>query len=123
GGFFDDMFGDGQRPLRATGAPRALSVRAIPAAAAQPWLPLRSLSLRWTQGPGDAHVGAAATVTLEAVADGATASQLPAIELPPIAGAQVFPDPPRRDEAFVDGRPQATVTRSFAIVPSRAGAL
>jgi hypothetical protein len=123
GSFFDDMFGDGRRPLRANGAPRVLSVRAIPAAASQPWLPLRSLSLRWTQAPAAARAGAATTLTLEAVADGATAAQLPALDLPPIAGAQVFPDPPRRDEAFVDGRPQATVTRSFAIVPARAGTL
>jgi hypothetical protein len=123
GSFFDDMFGDGQRPLRATGAPRMLSVRPIPAAASQPWLPLRSLSLRWSGVPADARAGAAVTLTLHAVADGATASQLPALELPPIAGAQVFPDPPRRDEAFVDGRPQATVTRGFAIVPSRPGTM
>ncbi len=123
GGFFDDMFGDGQQPLQASGAPRTLSVRAIPAAASQPWLPLRDLSLRWTQAPPEARAGAAATVTLEAVADGATAAQLPELELPAIAGAQVFPDPPRRDEAFVDGRPQATVVRSFAIVPSQPGTL
>lgn len=123
GGFFDDMFGDGQRPLEASGAPRVLSVRAIPAAAPQPWLPLRSLSLRWTQAPAEARAGAAATVTLEAVADGATAAQLPAMDLPPIAGAQVFPDPPRRQEAFVDGRPQATIVRNFAIVPVRPGNL
>lgn len=123
GSFFDDMFGDGRRPLRASGAPRMLSVRAIPAAASQPWLPLRSLSLRWTQAPAAARAGAATTLTLEAVADGATAAQLPTLELPPVAGAQVFPDPPRRDEAFVDGRPQATVTRSFAVVPASAGTL
>lgn len=123
GSFFDDMFGDGRRPLRASGAPRMLSVRAIPAAASQPWLPLRSLSLRWTQAPAGARAGAATTLTLEAVADGATAAQLPALDLPPVAGAQAFPDPPRRDEAFVDGRPQATVTRSFAIVPASAGTL
>jgi hypothetical protein len=123
GGFFDDMFGNGQRTLAASGAAQALSVRAIPAAAAQPWLPLQALSLRWTQAPADARAGAAATVTLEAVADGATAAQLPALELPPVAGAQVFPDPPQRDEAFVDGRPQATIVRSFAIVPAKPGTL
>src|SRR5690606_4136637 len=44
GGFFDDLFGDGQRELQASGAPRVLAVRAIPAAAAQRWLPLRALS-------------------------------------------------------------------------------
>lgn len=123
GGFFDDLAGDAQRPLVANGAARTLQVRAIPANAPQPWLPLQALTLRWAQAPGDARVGGAATVVLEAVADGATAAQLPALDLPPVPGAQVFPDPPRRDEAFVDGRPRATVVRSFSIVPAAAGVL
>ena len=121
GGFFDDMMGDSREALVATGAPVTLQVRAIPADAPQPWLPLQALTLRWAQSPTDARVGGAATVVLEAVADGATAAQLPALDLPPVAGAQVFPDPPRRDEAFVDGRPRATIVRSFSIVPSSAG--
>jgi hypothetical protein len=121
GGFFDDLMGDAQQSLVANGAARTLQVRAIPANAPQPWLPLQALTLRWAQAPADARVGGAATVVLEAVADGATAAQLPTLDLPPIAGAQVFPDPPRRDEAFVDGRPRATVVRSFSIVPSAAG--
>lgn len=123
GGFFDDMAGDAQQPLVANGAARTLQVRAIPANAPQPWLPLQALTLRWAQATADARVGGAATVVLEAVADGATAAQLPALDLPPVAGAQVFPDPPRRDETFVDGRPRATVVRSFSIVPSAAGVL
>jgi hypothetical protein len=123
GGLFDDPFGDAQRPLHATGAPTELPVRAIPAGATQPWLPLRSLALRWKQVPGHVAAGSATNVVVEAVADGATSAQLPDIELPPIAGAQVYPDPPRREDAFVDGRPQATITRSFAIVPSQAGTL
>ncbi len=123
GGFFDDLAGDSQRPLVANGAARTLQVRAIPANAPQPWLPLQALTLRWAQAPADVRVGGAATVVLEAVADGATSAQLPALDLPPVAGAQVYPDPPRRDEAFVDGRPRATVVRSFSIVPSAAGVL
>lgn len=123
GGFFDDMAGDAQRPLVANGAATTLQVRAIPANAPQPWLPLQALTLRWTQAPATARVGGAATAVLEAVADGATAAQLPALDLPPVAGAQVFPDPARSDEAFVDGRPRATVVRSFSIVPAAAGVL
>lgn len=123
GGFFDEMLGDGQRPLQANGAPRMLSVRAIPASASQPWLPLRALSLRWAAVPSGVRAGESASVMLEAVGDGAMASQLPALDLPPVAGAQVFPDAAHREEAFVDGRPQATVVRSFAIVPSQAGTL
>ena len=123
GGFFDDLFGDGQRELQASGAPRVLDVRAIPAAAAQPWLPLRALTLRWVATPRQARAGEAMAVTVELEADGATAAQLPELQLPPIAGAQVFADPPQSDESFVDGRPRVKLVRRFSIVPSQAGAL
>ena len=122
-GFFDDLFGDGQEALAANGAPRILEVRPIPDAAPQPWLPLRALSLRWTTAPQQARAGAAVTLALELRADGATAAQLPELQLPPVEGAQVFADPAQVDERFVDGRPQVTVSRSFSIVPERAGAL
>ena len=123
GGFFDDLFGDGQQELQAGGAPRVLDVRAIPASAAQPWLPLRALTLRWLSAPQDARAGEAVAVTVEAIADGATAAQLPELQLPSIPGAQVFADPPQSDETFVDGRPQVKLVRRFSIVPAQAGAL
>jgi hypothetical protein len=123
GGFFDDLFGDGQRELQASGAPRVLDVRAIPASAPQPWLPLRALGLRWLATPQDARAGEAVAVTVEATADGATAAQLPELQLPSIPGAQVFADPPQSDETFVDGRPQVKLVRRFSIVPAQAGAL
>lgn len=123
GGFFDDLFGDGQRELQAGGAPRVLDVRAIPAGAAQPWLPLRALTLRWLATPRDARAGEAVTVTVEATADGATAAQLPELQLPAVPGAQTFADPPQSDETFVDGRPQVKLVRRFSIVPSQAGRL
>jgi hypothetical protein len=123
GGFFDDLFGDGQRELQASGAPRVLDVRAIPASAPQPWLPLRALALRWLATPQDARAGEAVAVTVEATADGATAAQLPELQLPSIPGAQVFADPPQSDETFVDGRPQVKLVRRFSIVPAQAGAL
>jgi hypothetical protein len=123
GGFFDDLFGDGQRELQAGGAPRVLDVRAIPANAPQPWLPLRSLELRWLATPQQARAGEALAVTLEATADGATAAQLPELQLPSIPGAQVFADPPQSDETFADGRPQVKLVRRFSIVPTQAGTL
>ena len=123
GGFFDDVFGDGSRELRANGAPRFLTVRPVPANAPQPWLPLRGLGLRYLATPQHARAGEAATVVVEARADGATAAQFPEIELPSIDGAQVFAEPAQVDESFDDGRPRITVTRKFSIVPSRSGAL
>jgi hypothetical protein len=132
GGFFDDLFGDGQRELRANGAPRFLHVRAIPANAPQPWLPLRALGLRYLATPQAARAGEAITVTIEASADGANAAQMPELQLQ--AGdtqggaaqagpAQVFPDPMQADETFRDGRPQVRIARKFSIVPAQAGSL
>ena len=106
GGFFDDMFGDGSRELSANGAPRFVNVRPVPANAPQPWLPLRGLSLRYLATPQTARAGEAATVTIEASADGATAAQMPELQLPAIDGAQVFAEPAQTDETFDDGRPQ-----------------
>ena len=123
GSLFDEFFGDGQRALQSAGAPRVLDVRAIPANAPQPWLPLRSLSLRWASAPRQAQAGAATTLVVAATADGATAAQLPELQMPAIAGAQVFADPAQVDEVFEEGRPRVTVTRSFSIVPAQAGTL
>ena len=123
GGFFDDMFGDGSRELSANGAPRFVTVRPVPANAPQPWLPLRGLSLRYLATPQQARVGEAATVTIEASAEGATGAQMPELQLPAIDGAQVFAEPAQTDETFENGRPQVKVTRKFSIVPSRTGAL
>ncbi|HET7127326.1 MAG TPA: BatD family protein [Lysobacter sp.] len=123
GGFFDDLFGDGRQDLRTNGAPRVLSVRPPPANAPQPWLPLRSLALRYLSTPQNARAGEAATVTVEASADGASAAQMPELSLPTPSGAQVFADPVQASDNFDGGRPQVRIARRFSIVPSRAGEL
>lgn len=122
GGFFDDIFGDRGGALQAQAAPRFLQVRAIPPGAPQPWLPLQNLKLRYATTPQELRVGEAATLTVEAVADGATAAQMPELQLPAIDGVQVFAEPVQADERFADGRPQVKLTRRFSLVPSRAGA-
>lgn len=123
GGFFDDMFGAGEQALKANGAPRFLHVRPQPANAPQPWLPLRGLDLRYLETPQSARAGEAATVVVEATADGATAAQMPELRLPDIDGAQVFADPAQTDETFDNGRPRVKITRKFSIVPTQAGTL
>jgi hypothetical protein len=123
GGFFDDIFGDGRRALNASSRPRILQVRAAPANAPQPWLPLRELQLRYVSAPQRARAGEAATVVIEALADGATASQLPELQLDAGGNAQVFAEPVRADERFVEGRPRTVLTRGFSIVPANAGRL
>ncbi len=123
GGFFDDLFGDGRKPLSAAAPLKRMQVRQIPADAPQPWLPLHDLRLRYVQAPRSARVGEALTVELEAIADGASAAQLPPLIIPDSSDAQVFADPVQSDEQFIDGRPRTTVRRRIAIVPLREGAL
>jgi len=132
GGFFDDLFGDGQRDLSASATPRFLHVQSIPANAPQPWLPLRALGLRYLNAPGQARAGEAVTVTLEATADGATAAQMPELQLQArdvqaaskqAAPVQIFADPVQAQESFAEGRPQVRLTRRFSIVPAQAGVL
>ena len=123
GGFFDRIFDDGRKPLSAASAARRLQVRPIPDGAPQPWLPLRDLRLRWLQAPAGGRVGEATTLEIELQADGASASQMPAIELPPTVGLQVFPEPAQTEEHFVEARPRTVQRRRIAVVPDRPGLL
>ena len=123
GGFFDNIFDDGRKALSAAAPIKRLQVQPIPANAPQPWLPLHDLKLRYVQSPRAARVGEATMVELEAIVDGARASQLPAITLPESADAQVFADPVQSDEQFIEGRPRTTLRRRIAIVPLKPGAL
>ncbi|RDZ26984.1 BatD family protein [Lysobacter silvisoli] len=120
--FLEDMFGGNGDNLRTAAAPRRLQVKAMPANAPQPWLPLRDLQLRYQSTPPQLRAGSAATLTVELSADGATAAQLPELQLPPIDGVQVFADPAQSDESFVGGRPRVKLTRKFSLVPTRTGA-
>ncbi|MFZ5662744.1 MAG: BatD family protein [Pseudomonadota bacterium] len=122
-GLFDDLFGRAGDAVSAQARPQRLQVQPLPADAPQPWLPLHALHLRHRTLPQQARVGEAATVVVEMSADGAGAAQLPELRLEAPAGAQVFPDPPQVTERLVDGRPQAVVSRRFAIVPGREGVL
>ncbi|KER87424.1 membrane protein [Xanthomonas arboricola pv. celebensis] len=123
GGFFDDYFGRGNGELSARSASIPLQVRAQPANAPQPWLPLRSLQLRYTITPQRATAGEAAQIVVEASARGATQAQFPELPTPSVPDAQVFAEPPQYEERFVDGSPQLRLTRRYSIVPNRAGPL
>ena len=120
--FFDDFFGT-DRALAADGKVQVLQVRPRPAGVPQPWLPLRGLQLRHLGQPGAARAGEAVEVVVEAKADGAIAAQFPELPVPRVEGAQVFAERAETTERFIDGRPQLTVVRRFAVVPQRAGRL
>lgn len=121
--WMDSLIGGGNREIRARGAPRTINVRAQPAAAPQPWLPLRDLRLRYVSAPQSLQAGQAATFVVEAVARGATRAQMPELPTPSVAGAQVFAEPAQYDETVVDGTPQVTLTRRYSLVPNGAGTL
>jgi hypothetical protein len=109
--------------VSAVGQAFTLEVRPQPANAPQPWLAVRALSLTRGDLPPAARVGEPLLVDVTLTADGATSTQLPDLELPPIAGAQVFPEPAQRQDRIVDGQPLATLRQRFAIVPTRDGVL
>jgi len=123
GGFFDDYFGRGNGELSARSAATTLQVRAQPDNAPQPWLPLRELRLRYVATPQRAVAGEAVQVVVEATATGATRAQFPELAMPPVSGAQVFPEPAQYDERFVAGSPQLKMTRRFSLVPNQSGQL
>ena len=123
GGFVDQLFDDARHPLAAASSGQTLQVQPIPVNAAQPWLPLHALTLRYLNQPASARVGQATTLEIEAIADGATPAQMPAIEIPATAAVSVFADPPQTDEQFFNGRPRTTLRRKFSLVPNQAGAV
>jgi hypothetical protein len=109
--------------VSAVGQAFTLEVRPQPADAPQPWLAVRALSLTRGDLPPSARAGEPLLVDVTLTADGATSAQLPDLEWPPIAGAQVFPEPAQRQDRIVDGQPLATLRQRFAIVPTREGVL
>jgi len=123
GGFVDQLFDEARHPLSAASSGQTLQVQPIPVNAAQPWLPLHALTLRYLNQPASARVGQATTVQIEAVADGATAAQMPTIEIPATAAVSVFADPPQVEDQFFNGRPRTTLRRKFSLVPNQAGAV
>lgn len=119
--FFEDLFGRQGDALSTRAPARTLRVRPIPAGAPQPWLPLHGLNLRYVATPQALTANAAGTVTIELSADGASAAQLPTLELPASDGLQAFAEPPAVREDSARGRPRTVLTRSFALVPTRSG--
>ncbi len=109
--------------VTAVGKSFTLDVRPQPVDAPQPWLAARKLTLSRAELPTSARAGEPLMLELTLTADGATSAQLPDLQLPPIANAQVFPEPAQRQETLVNNEPVATLKRRFAIVPSQAGNL
>lgn len=122
-GMFDSVFDTSRKELTVISKPVALQVKPIPAAATQPWLPLRGLRMRYAEMPQSLQVGKSAAVTVEVVAEGGTAAQMPAVMVQAGNDAQVFAEPAQIDDRFLQGRPQATIVRRFLVLPTREGTL
>jgi hypothetical protein len=115
-------------PVSASAPAQTIEVQAAPADwAASAWLPARQLSLSldgWpTAKDAPPRVGQPLNLTMNLQATGLSYEALPALSLPPLDGATVYPDKPatgnHQDGQWIVGRRQ----QSFAIVPERAGTL
>jgi hypothetical protein len=117
-GFFNNLV-----PVNQVGRQETLNVRPLPPGAPTPWLVADRLSLTRADVGAEVRAGEPLMLEYRLFAEGATATQMPELQLPAIPGAQVFSEPQQGSDDIVDGRPEATVTRRFAVVPARAGKL
>lgn len=121
---FDSFFDDG-KPVQARADDIALDVRAAPAGAGTPWLPAQSVTVKLSGIPssGEVKLGEPLSLALTVEAVGQPADRLPEPQLPALDGARVYPDK-TRDSTRDDGQwLHGARTRTFAIVPNRAGQL
>lgn len=114
------------RAVSAASPPVAIDVRPVPAGADKTaWLPARELSLTLEGEPehGQLRVGQPLNLTMTVQATGLPYDTLPALSLPRIDGAAVYPDKPvtgtRLSGNWLVGRRQ----QAFAVVPNRPGEL
>ena len=114
------------QPVSAATPSLTVDVLGVPANAdKQTWLPVRDLKLTAEGLPDgtEVRVGQPLNLTMLLQATGASYDSLPALSLPSIDGATVYPDKPlngaRSDGTSLVGRRQ----QSFAIIPSRPGTL
>jgi hypothetical protein len=127
GGLFGfDPFNQSTRHKRLRSQAEHIDVKPIPAAFhGSQWLPARSLELdeNWSPDPPKFMVGQAVTRTIAVMADGLTASQLPALEGGAISGLKQYPDQPAlkdtQDSAGVTG----LRTEKIAYIPTQAGSV
>lgn len=103
-----------------------IDVRPVPGGVGKTaWLPARDLSLSLEAQPehGQLRVGQPLNLTMTVQVTGLPYETLPALSLPRLDGATVYPDKPvnstRLDGSWLVGRRQ----QSFAVVPNRPGEL
>ncbi|OOG42453.1 BatD family protein [Rhodanobacter sp. C05] len=114
-------------PVSASAPALSIEVQAAPADwGKSAWLPARQLSLSldgWPKASDSPRVGQPLNLTMDLQATGLSYEVLPALSLPPLDGATVYPDKPasgnHNDGQWIVGWRQ----QAFAVVPERAGTL
>lgn len=121
----NSFFGAGQ-PVNAVAEKLRIDVRGRPSSASEgAWIPARDLKLSLDGLPADGkgRVGQPITLTMHLSATGMPFEALPALSLPKLDGADVYPDKAvtggSTNGAWVTGRRQ----QGFAVVPTRTGTL
>jgi hypothetical protein len=121
----NSFFGAGE-PVNAVAQPISVNVRSRPTAAPDgAWLPARALTLTLDGFPADgkARVGQPMTLGMRLDATGLPFEALPALSLPKLDGADVYPDKAVTGSStngpWITGRRQ----QGFAVVPTRPGTL
>lgn len=122
-----DSFFGARKPVSASAPAVSIDVKPTPADwGGTAWLPARQLTLTLDGLPdaqNSVRVGQPLNLTMNLQATGLPAETLPALSLPPLDGATVYPDKPgttsRNDGPWIVGQRQ----QAFAIVPNRAGTL
>ncbi|RDI98452.1 protein BatD [Dyella solisilvae] len=121
-----DAFFGHSTPVSAASPAVSLDARPAPAGTAQgAWLPAREIALKLDGGPGggELRVGQPLNLVMSLQATGLPYEALPALSMPALDGATVYPDKPVNgthvDGQWLQGRRQ----QGFAVVPSRAGTL
>jgi len=122
----DSFFGAGT-PVSASAPALAVPVQAAPADwGKSAWLPARALSLTlsgWPDANTPVRVGQPINLVMKLSATGLPSETLPALSLPTLQGATVYPDQPAtataNDGPWLVGSRQ----RAFAVVPEQAGTL
>lgn len=121
----NSFFGAGS-PVNAVAEPSSIQVRARPSGATDgAWIPARELKLSLEGVPpdGKARVGQPVTLTMRLDATGMPFEALPALSLPTLDGADVYPDKAvtggSMSGPWITGRRE----QGFAVVPTRPGTL
>lgn len=106
-------------------APRVLEVLAPRAAAGEPWLPARSVTLEesWSRDPQALAAGEPVVRTLVVRAEGITGNRLPALEMAPLPGISAHHEADRFRSVYLASGMGGWRERRVVLMPLDEGAL